>query len=284
MSIRLELLALAEHAHNNMPLPRVRQVYIPEPRIDADKDVEFGLVELDDGASGLFYAWLGESQHGISRRFTDDNFIGVEAIVLARYFAGNDDMQRSIGLAAINAISQHFFTHAKVNLKGAANSMGGLSLRVGDSLGMIGNFPSLVRRAQGLQVPVTVVERKLHMVMHDNGVRITLDPKMLSSCNKIICTAATLINDSADEMLEYCRHAAEIAIIGPSAGFFPDPLFARGVAILGGTTVLDASDVIQSQRNGAGLRDCTKRYTLRASDYLGTEHLVASLELKPLGN
>ena len=47
----------------------MRRVYIPAPNIAIDKAAEFGLVELEDGAAGLFYAWLGASQDGISERY-----------------------------------------------------------------------------------------------------------------------------------------------------------------------------------------------------------------------
>ena len=277
MGIQTELLALVERVNERTTLPKVRRVYIPEPHIMADKDAEFGLIELGDGTAGLFYAWMGESQRGISERFSAVDLVGADAISIARYYAGDDDMVRSLGLAAINAITQGFLRRANFELGEAVNSMGGLSLGVGDRLGMIGNFPSLVRQARDLKVPVTVVERKAHMLKDEEGVCIALDPKVLSACNKIISTAATLINNSVDEMLGYCRHAEVLVMVGPSASFFPDPLFARGVDFIGGIQVLDASAVIARQRKGVGLHDCVRRYTLSRATYPGIANLGIEL-------
>ncbi len=278
MGVGAELLALVEWVNDRITLPKVRQVYIPEPHIAADRDAEFGLIELDNGATGLFYAWMGESQQGISERYAAGDIVGADVITIARYYEGDDDMARSLGLAAINAITQTFFDQVDYRPDDAANSIGELSLRAGDRLGMIGYFPSLVRYAQGLDIAVTVVERKTHMLEPAEGVRITLDPAVLSECNKIICTAATLINDSVDEMLGYCRHAEMVAMIGPSASFFPDPLFTRGVDFVGGARVLDPGTAIARQREGVGFRDWTRRYTLSRACYPGTENLtVASM-------
>ncbi|MDA0822081.1 MAG: DUF364 domain-containing protein [Proteobacteria bacterium] len=275
--VSAELLALAESLNDSVQLPNVKRVYIPEPSVTADKDPDFGLIELDDGSCGLFYAWLGDSQTGISRRFAAAEFIDVQAITLARYISGLDDMARSIGLAAINAMAQHFFARANVVLSNSPNSMGGLDLHPGDRLGMIGNFPSLVRQARACAVPVIVVERKSHLFGEQAGVRISDDPESLSSCNKIICTASTLINDTVDDMLGYCKQAAQVAMIGPSAGFFPDPLFQRGVTVVGGSRVINADEFIASQARGRGLRDCTRRYSLLPATYPGTVHLIRLL-------
>ena len=277
MSVREELLSLVEQVTCQVSVPTVRQIYIPEPSIAADQHAEFGLVELADGAAGLFYAWMGESQLGISDRYKIDDVVGANAVDIAQYYAGDDDIARSLGLAAINAIAQSVFNRLRVGSTRAEDSMGGLSLRPGDRLGMVGNFPSLVRQARSLDVPVTVVERKTHMLKEDHGIRITLNPETLGDCNKIICTAATLINDSVDEILGYCAHAEMVAMIGPSASFFPDPLFARGVDVVGGTRVLDASAVIAGQRKGEGLGTNAYRYSLSRERYAGTENLCAML-------
>ena len=269
MSVRSELLAVTEQVATLVEIPKVRQVFLPEPSIDATKDAEFGLVELEGGATGLFYAWLGDSQRGMGDRFKTEEFVGADALRVARYLARENDMFRSIGLATVNAISQHVFNLADFEPGEAPDSMAGITLNSDDKLGMIGNFPPLVRQARSQDIPVTVVERKSHMQTRTSGLTITLDPRSLAPCNKIICTAATLINDSIDEMLPYCAHADVVAVIGPSASFFPEPLFTRGVEIVAGTHVRDASLAISEQQLGRGLRSVSSRYVLSRDSYPG---------------
>ncbi|MBW2635814.1 MAG: hypothetical protein JRE14_17240 [Deltaproteobacteria bacterium] len=40
-----------------------------------------------------------------------------------------------------------------------------------------------------------------------------------------------------DQILAHCSPDAFVSIIGPTAGYFPDPLFFRGVDVVGGRVV-----------------------------------------------
>lgn len=275
MGTGADILTVIEEVDARIALPCVSRVWIPEPTIARDKDAEFGVIALADGSVGLFYAWLGESQTGISARYAAAALAGRPAIELARYFAGEDDIDRSVGLATINAITQSLFTRAGYEPPAATGSMAGLELRASDHLGMIGYFPSLVRQAGALGVRTTVIERKSHLVRETDGCLVTLDPARLADCNKVICTAATLINDTIDAMLAHCTGAEIIAVLGPSASFPPEPLFARGVSIVGGSQIDDAAAAIASQQAGTGLRGCSRRYVIERANWPGTAVLLA---------
>ncbi len=275
MGTATDILAMIEQVDAEIELPRIGRVWIPEPAIAADKDAEFGVIALEDGSVGLFYAWLGESQAGISARYDAAALAGQPAIELARYFAGDDDIARSVGLATINAITQSLFTRAGYEPPVATSSMAGLHLRSSDHLGMIGYFPSLVREAGTLGIRTTVVERKAHLLRETERCVVTLDPSRLADCTTVICTAATLINDTLDNMLTYCTSADVIAVLGPSASFPPEPLFARGVGIVGGSRINDAAAAIATQQAGAGLRGCSRRYVIERCGWPGTTTLLA---------
>jgi len=94
-------------------------------------------------------------------------------------------------------------------------------------------------RVRELGLPLTVVELRAELVKEKAGLIVTLDPTRLADCNKIVSTSTVLPNDALEEILSCCRHADEVALIGPSASRFPDPLFARGVTAMGGYWVLD---------------------------------------------
>lgn len=52
-------------------------------------------------------------------------------------------------------------------------------------------------------------------------------------------------NNSLDEILSHCSPDALISVVGPTAGYFPDPLFARGVDVIGGRVVKNGDMLIQ---------------------------------------
>ncbi|MCZ6665317.1 MAG: DUF364 domain-containing protein [Gammaproteobacteria bacterium] len=274
MSIRNELFALAVRALEALPPLHIRHILIADPRPAPDREAEFGLLSFEDGSVGLYYAWLGESQSDMRKRFDPAALRHQSPLELARYYLGDSDAERSVGLAAINAVTDAVYRAAGHELTAARDSMGGLTLEPDDRLGMIGNFPSLVRRARDRGVEVNVVERKQHMIGETSGVRITLDPGVLRDCNKIICTGATLLNDSLDEMLAYCTAAEEIALIGPTVGFFPDPVFARGIDIVGGTRIIDADRAAERLETGKNFGDSAARTVMTPADYPGFERLL----------
>lgn len=275
MNIRTELFALAERAAAALPLPAIASALISAAQPALDKNTEFGLLALADGCAGLYYAWLGESQADMPARFAALNLVGRPALELARYALGDDDGTRSVGIAAINAITEFVYRKAGFAPSAAPDSFAGLHFKAGDRLGMIGHFPPLARRARELGIPTRIVERKAHMVTVAPNFEISLDPQVLADCNKIICTGATLLNDSFDTMLDYCAGAEQVALVGPTVGFFPDAVFARGIDIVAGTRVLDSARAQQCLAQNRRLDDCALRTVLRRSEYPGFEQLLA---------
>ena len=281
-NIRAELFALVERAAAALVLPPVAQVLIADPRPSPERDAEFGLLALTDGAAGLYYAWLGSSQAAMPARFIADSFAGRPVLELARLALADDDGARSVGVAAINAVTAHVHAQAGFVPASASDSFGGLVLERHDRLGMIGNFPPLVRRARKLGVPTFVVERKAHMVSASAGLVISLDPTILLGCTKIICTGATLLNDSLDQMLAHCRSAAQLALVGPTVGFFPDAVFARGVDVVAGTRIIDPALAYARLRAGAKLGDSAERTVIRRAEYPGFTVLLERARMRAL--
>ncbi|MFT5132070.1 MAG: hypothetical protein ACI9SC_000533 [Gammaproteobacteria bacterium] len=279
-SVKSELIQLCEVAARKFDLPLVKQVYMPEPRPARDKDSEFGIVVLEDGSSGLYYAWMGEGQSGMNERYAAQDFEGLNPLELVQFYSSTNEADRSLGLAAINAISQFVFRRADFRLTRPLDSMGELEVVPGDHVGMVGYFPSLVRRLREQNVRLTVIERKTKFIQNDAMLKVTLDAKELLSCNKVLSTATTLLNDSIDEMLEYTLSAELVIIIGPTAGFFPDPLFKRGVSVVGGSEIVDAEMAISKLTNEQGLGDSAEKYIVKRSDYPGAKGLFEKSGLK----
>ena len=274
MNSRVALFTLAEQACNVLALPKVADALIADPHPTPNGDPEFGLLTLEDGCAGMYYAWLGASQADMPARFLVDGLRGAAAIDLAHYVLADDDGSRSVGIAAINAITEYVYRAAFFEPSAATDSFGGVVLAPGDELGMIGHFPPLARRARALGISTRIVERKAHMVTSAPGFEISLDPRVLRSCNKIICTGATLLNDSLENMLDYCRNADTIALVGPTVGCFPDALFARGIDIVAGTCIIDAAGARERLLAGDKIGNCATRYVLRRQDYPGFEALL----------
>lgn len=268
------LLARAREAAGVLAQPRIEQVWLADPSPAPERDAEFGMLLLDNGAAGLYYAWLGGEQAELARRIAPATLAGQPAAEVAERFAAASDIERSLGIAAINALTASLYQRAGYHPPAAEDAFGGINLQPGDHLGMIGNFPPLVRRARSLHVPVTVVEQKQHMLRDEPGLTITLDPDTLRHCNKILCTGATLLNNSLETMLGYCRHAEVVALVGPTVGCFPDDLFALGIDAVAGTAVSDGAAACASLAADAGFGGYTRKTLITRESYPGFAELI----------
>lgn len=269
-----ELLAVCRQASEVLTIPPVRQIYMPEPHPHPDKDSEFGVIVLDDDSCGLYYAWLGESQSGMNERYSMNDLLQMNVLELAQFSLKEHEADRSLGMAAINAISQSVFRQKEIKLDVAGDSMGELQLAEGDHLGMVGYFPSLIRRLRAMAVKITVIEKKSQFVQKDSQLTVTQDVSQLSRCNKILSTASTLINDSVDAILANCVNAETIVMVGPTAGFIPDPLFKRGVNVIGGSFIKNVKLAIDRLSQEQALADAAEKYLIKKSNYREISELL----------
>jgi uncharacterized protein len=276
VSLALELLALVERAAAASPLPDVAQALFPPDREGTGKTGEFCALRLADDSIGTAFVLLGDTLARL-QQYSPDELTGKPAQDVARLFASGDPVERALGLAAINAVTQHVFRRAGYEPNLASNSLGSLQLKAGDRVGMIGYFRPLVERVRVQGLPLTIVELRAEFVMEEPGLTVTLDPKRLAACNKIVSTSTVLLNDTLEDVLAHCRHAEQLALVGPSASCFPDPLFARGVTTMGGYWVLDPAEFMRRAEALEPWGDAGKKSAVRRSAFPGTKALLGSL-------
>ncbi len=224
---------------------------------------------LESGAGGISYVLLpGSSAEGY-RALQPQSFIGTRPEQLAEAFGGTDPLQNMLGLAAINGICQHVMRLANCTPGAATDSLGLMNIEAGDRVGMVGFFPPLLKHMRHSRAELVIVEKNAQLIERYPNLQVTLDVTALNTCNKVLCTSTTVLNDTLDEVLQQCTAAEHISVLGPTAGYFPDPLFARGVHVLGGRLVNDGMLLLrliaERQRWGAA----TQKLCFQAGAYGG---------------
>ena len=271
MSVGRWLAEAAQRIDAALGPARVARVVLPPSMDKPGKEGEFCAVQLDDGAVGLAFAILGDTLAVLhSRR----NEAGRAAIELVRGYAAGELAARTLGLAAINALTRRLYDRAGFVPQDSADSFS-LALRPGDRLGMIGHFRPLIEEARALGVPVTVLELRPELVRKEPGLVVTLDANRLAACNKVVSTSSVLLNDTFDAVSRAWRGAEAVAIVGPSAGCPPDPLFAAGVSAVGTAWVADAEPFLARLAAGEKWGTASRKVTLTPRDYPGLEALLA---------
>ncbi len=275
MNIADEMLQTLSRAFADTPTPRVRALHLPPAQWDGSKDGEFGALELDDGSLGLSYVLLDGTLAALAAGAQGAGLIGADAQRVARWWAQGRGAERTLGFAAVNALTRHLFDRAGFVPPDATDSIGGLAPQPGEHIGMVGYFPPLVRHVTACGARLTVLELKAELAGRSDGFRITLDPRELESCDKLLSTSTVLLNDTLDEVLSHCTGARAFAMIGPGASCLPDPLFRRGVTLLGGIWIEEAEAFKQALAAGQPWGRHARKIALTRTNYPGFEALLA---------
>lgn len=261
-------------------LPPVQALHLPPvPAADGLRG-EFTALELADGTLGLGYVLLGQAWQDLSRRQASAQPAvcpGDDALNLARGLLSPDPLRRTVGLAAVNALTRWLFDRAGLVPPASTDSVGGLSPQPGETIGMVGHFTPLIPRLTAAGARVRVIELRPDWVGERDGVRVTLDPSELAGCQKVLLTGTVVMNGTLEGLLQHTRGARQRVLIGPSVGGPPDPLFACGLTRLGGTWVLDGPACVQALRAGCSFGPATRKFALDAADYPGWPALLARL-------
>ncbi len=276
MTFATDLIAELERATAGRPVPRVRALHLPPPEAAESRNGEFCALELDDGALGLSYVLLGGILPRLAASDDPHTIVGMDALQLAREFAaptagagGDAEIRRTLGFAAANALSRTVMERMGFAPPRAIDSIGGIDPQAGDHVGMVGLFTPLLKQVTAAGAQLTVIELNPDYAGHYDGYRVTLDAAALEDCNKVLSTSTILLNHTVNDMLAHCRKAQRIVLIGPSAGCLPEPLFARGVTVVGGSWITDRAGFIDALRRGESWSGFAYKFALGAAEWPG---------------
>ncbi len=267
MSLKNEFKKMVTKVTTKFTLPPISNIFFPPfYKGGQPKDAQFMAICLEGGAAGVSFVLLPDEKMEAYITLNPSDFVGKNPCEFALEFGNEDPIQEMISLASINAICQHVIREAKFAVDSATDSLGLVSVSKGDRVGMVGLFSGLVKTIKKAGGELVVIEKQEQLIKKFPNLPITLDVTKLSTCNKVLCTSTTILNNSLDEILAQCSPDAWVSIIGPTAGYFPDPLFARGVDVVGGRVVKDGALFLQllaerKRWGGATQRTCFQKET-----------------------
>lgn len=283
MSISQDYIQLASEVDEAINLPRADAIYLPAVSDDDDYRDEFGFVMLEDGSCGPFYTSLpGELEH-LHKRFGSGPLSPVDPMTLVQRMGRDSLIDRAVGLGAFNAISQHVLKQtlgddwASAYGDRARVNVGGMEPEVGEWVGMVGYFCPVIDQLVDKGVNVLVLERQPGRVEQRPGVKLTESVADLATCRHILCTAATLVNDSLDEILDATGQCEQFNIIGPSGSGLPDVLFGRGVDAVGGVCFPSREKLMAQLAKGESWKSAGVKYQFDRETYPGLQALLARL-------
>jgi uncharacterized protein len=162
--------------------------------------------------------------------------------------------ERSVGVAALSALSQPFLTPNALGARGIAVTDRDFSslLEQEDRAALVG-FGGWVSRLRGRcrEVHVTDLRPRNEFQAMVIGDAITYspdwvrvhgpedNPEVLGRADAVAVTGSALVNGTMADLLEHARRARLVGVYGASAAFIPDVLFERGVHLVQAHRVSD---------------------------------------------
>ena len=251
-------------------VPPIANIFFPPfNKGGQPKDAQFMAISLEGGAAGISFVLLNDEKMDEYTALQPPDFVGKDPRGFALEFGNDNPIKEMISLAAINAICQHVMRETDYAVESAVDSLGLLSVSAGDRVGMVGLFLGPIKTIKKVGAELVVIEKNEQLIQKFPDLPITLDASKLGTCTKILCTSTTILNNSLDEILANCSPDALVSIIGPTAGYFPDPLFARGVDVVGGRVVKNGALFLQLLAERKRWGDTTQRTCFQKETYAG---------------
>jgi uncharacterized protein (DUF4213/DUF364 family) len=260
MSLKNEFTKMIMHLSSRFPIPRIAGIFLPPfYKGGQPKDAQFMAVFLEGEATGISYISIPDKKMEAYNAQRPQDFIGKYPQEFALEFGNDDPVKEMISMASINAICQHVMKETSFQLDYITDPLGLLSVGRGDRIGMVGLFSGLIDAIKKAGAELVIIEKREHLVQKYHALPITTDATELAACNKVLCTGTTVLNNSLDDILSHCSPDAFVSVVGPTAGYFPEPLFACGVDVVGGSVVQNSKEFLQRLTQRKRWTDTTRK-------------------------
>lgn len=229
------------------------------------EDVRIGLgytaVRLAGGRCGLAYTLHEKEYESCCVIPEAGRLVGRKVSDLIPWIRQSDVTACAVGLAALNALLP------TPDAAEESDIIDLLPVQSEDSVGMVGYFGPLVGPLKTRVSALYVFERKANQsygILPESAAR-----EFIPDCQVVLISATTILNHTIDGLLDLCKGAREIAILGPSTPFLPEVFRHRGITLLSGVEVVDPAQILRIVSEGGGTRQfgkAVRKLTLRLRD------------------
>lgn len=222
-------------------------------------DIRIGVfytgVVLNTGHAGMSYTPIQEIPEAVccprshAKMPVAGKLLNMQIAELMDYALDDNALKAAVGIATINALSAILLEDEACQYKPSAygNALDLVKITGEDTVAMVGAFPPFIKRIQEITKKLFVIERNPRVADKGDMIEIESEARLreiIPQANIIVITGVTLVNHTLGPILELAKKASEIVIVGPTASVYPEPLFARGVTVMGGVRIADAAKMI----------------------------------------
>jgi uncharacterized protein (DUF4213/DUF364 family) len=216
-------------------------------------------VKLTNGCGGVAYT-PPEVIRSAGNRILKGSTPFIRGMPVAAVMAGDipGPFAGVIRLATLNALSVPFFEDGRYTIDASGDLSGISSLFRNRRVCMVGAVIPLLKKLKELgPAEVAIIDRKKETQEEaEAGYGIFVSPERtaetLARCETAVFTGAAIANGSMEQLIGFVPADAAMAVVGPTAGFVPEPLFRRNAAMVGTVVVTDIDQALEVLGEGGG--------------------------------
>ena len=181
---------------------------------------------------------------------------GRDAWELARQATSPFRLRRAIGIATLNALSACLMSRKAIpegEIITKADALDMVKIEAADKIVMVGAFIPFIQKLRKQGANLRIIDKHPESLKKDE-LSLWVSPdsigEVLPQADIAIITGSALVEGGFDELLQLCSNAREIIMAGPTASLWPEPFFSRGVTVLGGIKVNNASGFMRLVAEG----------------------------------
>ncbi|MGQ9788714.1 MAG: Rossmann-like domain-containing protein [Candidatus Hadarchaeaceae archaeon] len=250
-----DLLSLIEKRKNNLENLTLSKVCI---------SLCYTAVMLNNEYVGLCHTPTEDIAHTHAGRRSD--FHGFKALDVARLSNSFDVIDRVVGIATLNAISQYIMDSEGYSRGFGVDAMDEIDVKAEDEAAVVGYIRPLVGK---LRAKV----KKVHVFEHNPQLRgeallDTFVDSILPKSNVVVISGSSLANGTVDRLLELSKGARVVVFAGPTSSTLPEPLFSRGVKIIAGVRAKGPKvvEAVAEAKPFVVFKDLVEKYVMKSTD------------------
>ena len=213
-------------------------------------------VKLSNGFGGICYTPIKDIPEAVccpssaGRIFDPAQIRGLSVKDILSALTSREPMKTAIAIAALNALSAVCWDRGmsgNYEVKLDMDAQEAVRMPEGTSVAVIGAFVPTLRALTQRGGTWWVIEQDPKTLKGEELVHFVpaeQSQQIIEKADVLIITGVTLVNHTLEEILKFARPNAEIAVMGPTASLLPEPLFDRGVRVVGGIRVNQPDELL----------------------------------------
>jgi uncharacterized protein len=202
-------------------------------------------VTTTDGGIGIAYTYVNHRGCcSMNRDYRD--YEGTKAIELLEKIKSSDSLQRSIGLALVNALNYRKATELPEDSSDCF-WMDKFGIEGETRIAMVGFFRPLLKHFQDRRALVEILDD-----FQGVGKEEVFYEKLKDWAQVLVLTSTSILNNTTEDVLGHLGTGVKVVMIGPSTPLVADVFSHLPVHMLAGTLPVNKAGVLKAIRHGVG--------------------------------